>query len=54
MELASYCIIEGNELSYTCIDKKITMINYETSLTETNMILILDIDGKIEFNDFNN
>lgn len=54
MELISYCIIEGNDVNYTIIDKNITIIEYETSLSELSIIFILDIDGKEDFSSINN
>lgn len=54
MEIASYCITEGNDVSFTWIDKEITIIDYETLLSEMRMMLILDINGKLELSDFNN
>lgn len=42
VELGSYCMIEGNDVKYTAVDKKATIIQYETSLAETNIILVLD------------
>ena len=54
MEIASYCIIDGNDVNYTSVDKKVTIINYKTSLSDMKMMLVLDINGKQEFIDFNN
>ncbi len=42
IEATSYCIIEGDNINYTSISKKITMIDYKTQMHELNMILILD------------
>lgn len=54
IELGSYCMIEGNDVNYTTIDKNVTIIQYETALTEANMITILDIYGEQKFSNFNN
>lgn len=48
MEICSYCIVEGCDIKYTSIDKNVTIIDYETSLMDMNIMLILDIDGKAE------
>lgn len=46
MDVVSHCIIEGYGISYTSLDKNISIIDYEVSTKKMNMKIMLDIDDK--------
>ncbi|MFA5523983.1 MAG: hypothetical protein WDA24_06475 [Tissierellales bacterium] len=53
-EIVSSSIVEGKDINYIWINKNITIINYETSMPDMKMMLILDISGKGKIDNFNN
>jgi len=44
MEVSSCCIVDGYNVNYISVNRNVSVIYYETSLEEMNIMLILDID----------